>query len=364
MRPLAALLVVLAATACSVGSEETGPVPAQLASGRLVPDRCVVSAARTRATVAFVANGSAWALDPRSGHLACLFPVRRPGPFAWGPRGDRALLARLEVKGIGDAPRRRPSRAAPSAASWGRPIGKAIVFVGRGGKALLKAHPAGGAFQDVTPVRGATYERVVYHPSGLAFAFTLRRGKREALWISSNVGTKPRQLVHGRFHTDFEAFAFRPDGWALYFAAQHDTGRVDIHALELTGATDVPVVWRGAPHEHVTEIVANHRSDVAFTAGRSCSTRRAVVVTAARRNGADALPKADSSRAVGWLDDRHLLVAAGRCSRPLDLYSVAVPSLAARLLVRGVDAAAVRRPERLPAPELPRAALESASGFA
>jgi hypothetical protein len=364
MRLLPALALAVTASACSLDAESSEPAVPRLASGQLVPTRCVARAAGRSATVAFVANGAAWGLDPRTGRLTCLFAVRRAGPFAWGPRGDRALLARLEVKAVGGGPSRPATEAAPSASSWGRPIGKSIVFVGRGGKALLKAHPAGGGFVDVTPVRGATYEKVVYHPSGLAFAFTVHYQGREALWISSNVGTKPRQLVHGRFHTDFEAFAFRPDGWALYFAAQHAGGRVDIHVLELTGVTEAPVVWRGAPHEHVTEIVANHRSDLAFTAGRSCSTRRAVVVTRAQPQGADALPEADSSRAVGWLDDRHLLVAAGRCGTPLDLYSVAIPSLAARLLVRGVDAASVRRPERLPTPELPRAALESGSGFA
>ena len=73
---------------------------------------------------------------------------RRPrdaGPFAWGPRGDRALLANLEVKGLGDAPTRPPGRVDPSASSWGRPIGKSIVFVGNGGRALLKARSKRGA---------------------------------------------------------------------------------------------------------------------------------------------------------------------------------------------------------------------------
>jgi len=358
-----ALAIVLAASACTLDREDSAPVAPQLASGRLVPERCEPRAPGAGGTVAFVANGGAWALDPASGRLACLFRVRRPGPFAWGPRGDRALLARLEVKGVGDAPRRGPTTAAPSAASWGRPIGKAIVFVGRGGRALLKAHPAGGAFQDVTPLRGTSYERVVYHPSGLAFVFTLREQGRESLWISTNLGKQARQLVHGRFHTDFEALAFTPDGRTLYFAAQHAGGRADIHSLRFSG-TEAPVEWRGGPHEHVTEIVPGAGTSFGFTVGRSCATRRAVVVTSSRRSGVDALPDEGPSRAVGWIDDDHVLVAAGRCGRPLDLYSVSVVTWKPRLLARSVDAVAVRRPERLPPPRLPRAALENASGFA
>jgi hypothetical protein len=172
---LAAAVLVLAA--CSVAKDE-GPKEAQLASGKPLPAGCASGKVTADATASFVAEGRAWALDPATGRVQCLFEAQHPGPFAWGPRGDRALLAHLEVKGLDSAPTRPPGRVDPSASSWGRPIGKSIVFVGNGGRALLKAHPAGGGFTDVTPVRGATYERVVYHPSGLAFAFVLRRGGR------------------------------------------------------------------------------------------------------------------------------------------------------------------------------------------
>ena len=368
MRIGLAATIVLATTACSLTTEETTPPPGppELASGKAVPSRCAATPPRASATVTFVANGSAWALDPRSGKLTCVFAARRPGPFVWGPRGDRALLAHLEVKSFGDAPSRPPTSAAPGARSWGRPIGKSIVFVGRGGRALLKAHPAGGGFTNVTPIPGARYEQVVYHPSGLAFAFIVNNGPRQSLWISSNTGMEPRQLVHGRFHTSFDAIAFAPDGRTLYFAAHHGGAgsHVDLHSASLLGGTEAPVEWRGGPFERVSGIVSGRRGELAFTAGRSCSSRRAVVVTPDHAKGADALPGAETSRAVGWIDDAHLLVAAGGCGRPLDLYSVAARSLAARLLVKGVAAAAVRRPERLPPPQLPRQALEGGSGLA
>jgi hypothetical protein len=321
------------------------------------------------ATVTFVANGLAWALEPRSGRLACLFSAADPGPFAWGPRGDRALLARLQVKAVADAPTRPPTRVSPIASSWGRPIGKSIVFVGRGGRALLKAHPAGGGFTDVTPVRRARYKLVVYHPSGLAFAFALRRGGRESVWISSNVGTSPRQLVHGRLHTAFDALAFGKAGQALYFAGRHANGDVHVHSLELVGGTSAPVVWSGARGERVWDLFPGLRSDLpaaelALTAGSSCESRHAVVVTAHHRRGAEAPPDDRPSRAVGWLDAEHLLVAAGGCGRKLDLYSVSKESLTARALVRGVDTASVRRAEPSPPPPLPREVLREASSFA
>jgi hypothetical protein len=355
---------VLVLAACSVGDEQESE-NAQLASGAALPAGCVTHGLRADATASFVAEGRAWALEPLTGRVSCLFPVREAGPFAWGPRGDRALLARLEVKGLGDAPSRPPGRVDPSASSWGRPIGKSIVFVGKGGRALLKAHPAGGGFTDVTPVRGATYERVVYHPSGLAFAFVLRRNGRSSVWISSNVGKTPKQLVHGRLHTGFDAISFGDRGTQLYFAARHVDSRVDVHRLQLFGATSAPVVWRGGPEERVTDLVdAPGGSDLAFTAGRSCETRSAVVVSTRHRKGAELIPDEKRSRAVGWLDRKHVLVATGGCGRKLDLYSVEAATLEARLLVRGVDAASVRRPEQLPPPPLAPEVLGARSSFA
>jgi hypothetical protein len=103
----------------------------------------------------------------------------------------------------------------------------------------------------------------------------------------------------------------------------------------------------------VTDLFAGKGADLALTVGRSCESRRAVLVTNRRRGGADLLPDQRRSRALGWLDDRHVLVASGGCGEKLDLYSVRTATLAARLLVRGVDAASIRRAEPLPPPPLP-----------
>ena len=357
-----AIALLFAAAGCSFGDDAAESSKPALASGEPLPARCAHRSVSSAATVAFVANGRAWALDP-SGRVTCLFAARNAGPFAWGPRGDRALLAHLQVKGLPGAPSRPPSAIDPSASSWGRPIGKSIVFVSRDGRRLLKAHPAGGPFGNVTPVKGAQYERVVYHPSGLAWAFVLRRGGRESVWMSSNRGTSPRQLVHGRLHTGFDAIAFDEGGTSLYFAAQHVDDRVDIHRLELVGATSAPVAWRGGPAEHVTDLFPGRGGNVAFTVGRDCRSSHALVVTARRPRGDELLPDAPA-RALGWLDKGHVLVAKGGCGDKLDLYSVATQTLKSRLLVRGVDAAAVRRPEPYPPPPLSPEVLGARSSFA
>jgi hypothetical protein len=363
MRPLAVVAAVLAASGCSIGNDEAVPTgPPQLASGRLIPKRCVPQTPPRTATVAFVANGSAWAVNPANGRLFCLFAAQHAGPFAWGPRADRALLARLEVKSFDTAPSRPPSRVRPRAPSWGRPIGKSIVFVGNGGRTLLKAHPAGGGFIDVTPLRGFRYERVVYHPSGLAFAFVAQRNGRESVWISTNIGKEPRQLVHGRFHTGFDALAFSRDGRTLYFGAQHGDTHVDLHSIPVAGDTKAPLVWRGGPHERVTEIQPGGAGDLVFTAGRSCESERAILDTVANPGGREALPGHGRSRAVGWIDDSHVLVESGKCGQPVDLYSVSALTLESRLITKRVGAASVLRAEPFPPPPLPEAG--SGSGFA
>ena len=76
------------------------------------------------------------------------------------------------------------------------------------------------------------------------------------------------------------------------------------------------------------------------------------------------MPDESRSRVVGWLDRKHVLVSTGGCGDKLDLYSVEAASLEARLLVRGVDAASVRRAEQLPPPPLSPDVLGARSSFA
>jgi hypothetical protein len=351
----AAAICLPAALLCGCGGGGDTDEGARLASGEPLPAKCVPGRVGRPSTVTFVAGGNAWALNPATGRVACLFATPRPGPFEWGPRADRALLARLEVKPLAitpnGAPSRAPSRVDPAILSWGRPTGKSIVFVSRDGHRLLKAHPGSKGFQDVTPLRHSEYTQVTYHPSGLAFAFVLRRQGHESIWISSNLGKRPDQLVHGRLHTGFEALAWGNAGQTLYFAGRHADGHVHVHALPLVGATSAPIVWSSDFGQHVSTILPGW-SGLALTVSRSsCASRHAVLVTT-KRAGATPLPGRPSS-AVGWLDDHHLLVAAGGCGGPIDLYSVEHATLQARLLVSNVDAASVRKAEPLPPPPLP-----------
>jgi hypothetical protein len=350
--------IVIATAGCGSPAQQQ----TELASGKPLPSACPPGNARGTETVTFVASGHVWALDSESERLTCLFRVDRAGPLAWGPRGDRLLLGQLEVKSLGTAPSRPPGTVDPRLASWGRPIGKSIVFVGRHGHALLKAHPAGGGFLDVTPLRHVVYKRVVYHPSGLAFGFVVKRHGRESIWISSNLGKKPKQLVHGRFHTGFETIAFGDRGQAIYFAALHRDHHVDVHKLPLVGANSAPVVWHGQPGEHVFDILpldpVKQPVRFAITVGRSCATERAIVVSPGHPKGVDALPGVRPARAVGWIDDTKrakLLVSTGGCGSPIDLYAVDSVSLHSKLLVENVDAASTRLAEPYPPPGLPKA---------
>jgi hypothetical protein len=340
--------VLLSAGCGGNGSADNG---ATLASGEQLPARCTPGEVGRASTVTFVARGQAWALNPHSGRAVCLFRAPRPGPFEWGPRADRALLAHLQVKPIGDAPRRAPSVPDPATVSWGRPTGKSIVFVSRDGRRLLKAHPGTRQLEDVTPLRDAEYKLVTYHPSGLAFAFVIARDGHESLWISTNTGEDPEQLVHGRLHTGFDAIAFGDAGQTLYFAARHRGGVVHVHALPLVGADSAPVLWAEKRGRYVSAVFPGWAGFAITAAGSSCASTRAVIVTT-KRAGATPLPNRPS-RAIGWLDDKHLLVEAGGCGEPLDLYSVQHETLAAQLLVKNVEAASVRRPEPLPPPPLP-----------
>jgi hypothetical protein len=364
------LIALISQAGCGGEPRSQAPVEAKLASGASLPAGCKHRRVRAVDTVTFVAGGRAWALGAKGTAPVCLFRMHQTRPLVWGPRGDRALLANLEVKGLGEAPHRQPVAIDPAATSWGRPIGKSIVFVGRDGHALLKAHPSGGGFLDITPVHHASYELVAYHPSGLAIAFVLRRGKHESIWISSNVGKKPHKLVHGRLHTGFEAIAFGDHGNSIYFAAKHRDGHVDVHSLPLVGADYAPVLWHGKPGVRVPDLIPldpeRAMTRLALTAGRSCQDDRALIVSSGHPGGVEALPNTRPTRAVGWIDGTQradLLVAAGGCGRPLDLYAVDSVSLKAKLLVRRVDAASTRLPEPFPPPKLPRA-LGARSSFA
>jgi hypothetical protein len=308
-------------------------------------------------------------MDAEGGGLTCLFGVADPGPFLWGPQGDRALLDSLAVGGLEGVPTRPPVDVNPEVASWGRPTGKSIVFVAPDGASLLKAHlerqdPT--AFEDVSPFTDARYLAVEYHPSGLAFGMVLERpGEEEAIWLSSNVGTGPRRVVFTEEGTTFGDLAFSADGLALFYVAQHSDDHPDLHRIDLTDTSVAPVMWSGPVGSGILDIWAGpDQETVAFTAGKSCADGEAMVRTADLPEGAPLLPEAAGpTRALGWLGSSTVLAAAGPCEGPLDLTGVDVATGEGVPLVLGVDAAAVRTPEPTPPPPLPED-LAGGGGFA
>jgi hypothetical protein len=333
----------------------SGPAQTLLASGEALPAECQAGSPKPADTLAFVAQGSAWSLNVKGTHLTCLFGVGDPGPFAWGPLGDRVLLGNLEVKGFGDALTSPGQAFAPGPASFGRPTGKSVVFTPPDGGSLQKVLLDTGDIQDVTPLDDSQYLSVIYHPSGLAFAFAIQRGERQSVWISSNVGEDARRLVFSTQGTTFGAVAFREDGESLYYGAQLPDGRPELHVVDLLDTSEAPLVWAGSAGQRVEDIRPGETNGaVAFTAGSSCDDETAMVMNETESDPHPAIPaETRPTRVLGWLNGAQVLVAAGGCDQPLDLSAVDAYADAVAPLVFGVDAAGVRTPAPTPPPPLP-----------
>jgi len=370
-RLTAGTLVVLAACtgAPSSGSPSAGspgststPGIARLADGRPLPPGCPTGTVARDATVAFVAGGNAWVLDPAADDVSCLFPAPSPGPFTWNPRGDRALLNDLEIRSVRGAELRAASPPAAAVTSWGHPIGKAVVYVSPNGTRLRKVYPGTQRRDDITPIAGVHYLNVIYHPSGLAIAFVVDTGDGEEIWLSSNLGEDPVRLVFGVGGTRFGALDFTTDGTTLLYAAVHGDDAPILHAIDLTNPTINQGLWHGDPGDRISTIAAQPDPDgdlVALTVGAACETSRAMVF----RRGEQPTPLADApSRVVGWLDDSTLLVATDGCSGPSDLVAIDSAHAATTPLVSGIEIAATRTPLSGFVPALPSGIEEAVGG--
>jgi len=383
-RAAAVLAVVLALSACTSSNAPSSPPPstqspaatasstpgpsaipspsgATLASGVALPD-CEPGEPPASATVTFVAEGNAWAMSPNGDDLTCLFAVDDAGPFAWGPLGDRVLLGSLEVKGVAGG----PSLAATEgtvAAEWSRPTGKTIVYAPEAGSSLKKVQLNRAPTQDVTPVPSATYLSVAYHPSGEAFAFAISRSDGQSIWLSTNLGAKPAAMVFSIAGTTFGAMGFDVDGKHLIYAAQHADNHAELHSIDITDTTKAPVLWEGPVGRTIPAVIVGPvAGTVAWTSQASCDDSIAMVRTDARSE--PAVPDATGpTRAIGWLDASHLLVAAGACDGPLDLAAVDLTTGSVVPLVSGVAVAAARAPVPTPFAALPKNVVLNGSGF-
>jgi hypothetical protein len=334
----------------------------KLASGAALP-ACLPGTPTASDTVTFVADGNAWALSPSGAHLTCLFPVAAPGPFEWGPLGDRVLLGGLEVKGVAGGPSLAGNGQAFGAITWSRPTGKTIVYAPTKGVVLQKVNVDGSATQDVTPLEGATYLSVTYHPSGEAYAFAIEREGAQSIAMSTNRGKTPVQLVFSTEGTKFRAMGFEVDGKHLLYAAQHADNHAELHRISVTDTTKAPVMWEGPVGRMILDVRPGLQAGTfAWTTGKSCADSTAMAQSPA--GIVRALPDvAGPTRAVGWLSATQLLVATGGCRGPLDLSAVDVVAGSIAPLVSGVSVAAVRTPVPTPAARLPAAVATLGSGF-
>ncbi len=331
------------------------PSGTTLADGSALPSGCLGGAGDTE-TVAFVADGRAWALDPDDGDLACLFPVEDPGPFAWGPQGDRVLLGGFQVRGLGgEAPDLPGIAASATAFDWGHPLGLAVVFADAAG-VPRKRFVDDGHVERLPSLPPGTYLHVAYHPSGLALAFVVEGEEGQEIWLSTNEGKDPQRLVFSKDGTTFTSIAFTPNGKQLWWTAVQEEGYAELHWMDLDDRTGFGTDWHGESGTYADDLrlaPAGHLK--AVDEGRSCDSRQALIIS--RRGSSPALPdETGPTSALGWLDPTTLLVAAGGCDEPQDVYAVDALGVEAPVpLVFGVDLAATRTqvenaPDEVPAP--------------
>jgi hypothetical protein len=336
---------------------------ATLASGTVLP-ACAPRAPRASATVTFAASGHVWALNPDGTGLTCLFAFDDIGPFEWGPLGDRVLLGGLEVKGVAAGPDLPASGTAFAAITWSRPTGKSIVYAPVTARSLEKVFVDGSPAQHVTPLESSKYLSVTYHPSGEAYAFAVEFEGGQSIWMSTNTGATPVRLVFSTEGTTFGAIGFEADGKHLLYAAQHADNHAELHRISVTDTSKAPVMFEGPVGPMIFDIRPGLTTGTfAWTSGTSACTD-SVAMAQTPAGTVQALPDTGRpTRAVGWLSATQLLVAAGRCGEPLDLFALDVATGSIAPLVSGVSAAAVRTPVPTPPAPLPAAVATLGSGF-
>jgi hypothetical protein len=364
---LLAGLAVLTVACSQRGATLSGPpdTGAGLAAAGALPDGCARDAPSPNAApVAFVAAGRAWAASADGRRLWCLFEVRRPGPFLWGPRGDRVVLDGLEVRGVGARVWRPGQGIQPVSLTWLGPSGNALAFVPPGGLNLELASLGSIDQRELTPpaLRGASYQAVAAHPSGRALAFAVQREGTAEIWVASNIATGAVKVAAGQAR--FGPLAFSAGGKALYYGSKLPDGsrRVDIYSL--TAAEPLAPAWAG--RRDVLAIVPRRDkagTQLAIDTGSGCDDRRADLSGLDGSQGRPLLPSAQRpTSAVGWLDNRRVLVAEGDCNGPFDLWVVDVGGREPAIIARGVIRGAVRRPDLRPSPQAPDLAALAAAG--
>src|SRR5438552_1456939 len=176
----------------SAGGPATGS--AAIAS---LPAGCDDAApAPTSTSVSFAAGGRVWAFSPDDpANLHCLFTQADAGAFSWGPRGDRVVLAGLQVTGVGSTAARPAGNFHPAYFTWSRPSGTTIWFTAGSRSTVFRADIGSASATEVTPLPNVTYGDMAYHPSGLAVGFVSTGASGTGLWVSTNTGANSMRLV-------------------------------------------------------------------------------------------------------------------------------------------------------------------------
>jgi hypothetical protein len=356
-RALLAALVVLS-VACSERGATLPGVPGTTSGSTVagaLPDGCAGDApSPTSAPVAFVAGGRAWAATADGRRLWCLFEARRPGPFLWGPRGDRVVLDGLEVRGVG-APVWRPVSGIDTISlTWVGVGGDALAFVSPGRLNLESAVLGSVDLHELTPFRNASYEAVAGHPSGQALAFVAKRDGGYGIWLAREDGAGAVRLVSGGA-TRLGPLAFSAGGKALYYGSKLPDGTRRVEVFSLAERKRLAPAWSG--ERDVLAIVGRRdkaATQLAVDTGTNCGDRRADLSGMDGGSGRPLLPAATKpTSAVGWLDTRRVLLVEGGCEGPLDLWMVDVGGREPVTIARGIDRAALRRPDPRPVPSAP-----------
>jgi hypothetical protein len=323
-----------------------------------LPEGCSGGPAEAGDVIAFVAQGRAWAAAPDGSHVACLFRTeeRGPGTFAWGPLADRVALSGLAVVGVGVGSDvdRTAGDFDPSVLSWGRPTGKAIVYVGAGDTTLEKAYVGNSRVDDVTPLDDSTYHDVVYHPSGLAIAFVADGPQGSAIWMSSNDGSDPKRLIWSKSGSVFGPLAFDLTGSNLFYGARLVNGTWTLNVVDIENGHVHMGLWTGDRDiERIVPTPDEAGGPALLTLGTGCADRTAVATIEGETGDRTLLPDAAGpTSVVGWTETG-AVVAEGDCDGPMRLWSSPSPGGLLRTFVAGVDRAALRVPDPVPPPALP-----------
>jgi hypothetical protein len=351
-----AILALVWLTACTTTSTSTSPAPVPASPNpQVIPEpegpqalvdpasltSCDPTEPNRRQTVAFVISGAAWAVDPKSGTLSCLFEASTPSRFLWGPLGDRVAMNDGEVLDAEGHPLGE-ALGLNDPVSWSRPTGKSLVYLLAGATTPTKYTVASDALTDLRDLPAGTYEALTYHPSGVAMAVSVVADGEPQIFLATNEGARSERVVVGVSALSFPQIGFDDAGEHLYYAAEHKGGYVQLHRLTLQPNVLMDG-WRSeSPLAHVSAMFVGPGSisPIALTArGKACSTSVAMMGDTEIQD--IAIPELDGpTHALGFLDDRRLLVGAGGCGEPLDLYVVGRgPD---RLIVEGVRTGASR----------------------